>query len=119
MPFPDDAFDVAIATTLFSSLPSRDLEERVATEIGRVLRPGGWLVWYDLRFDNPSNRAVHGVNTRRLEALFRDWPSEMRSISVVPPVARHLGRLTPVAYPLLHAIPSMRSHLIGRLRCPR
>ncbi len=28
--------------------------------------PGGWLVWYDLRYDNPSNPAVHGLSKGRL-----------------------------------------------------
>jgi SAM-dependent methyltransferase len=118
LPFDDDAFDVATAITLFSSIPTDDVEAAAAREIGRVLRPGAWLVWYDLRWDNPSNPAVHGIGPRRLERLFPGWRSELRSITVAPPVARRLGRLTPVAYPLLHAIPSMRSHLVGRLQCP-
>jgi hypothetical protein len=42
----------------------------------------------------------------------------MRSITVVPPIARRLGPLTPVAYPILHAVPPLRSHFVGRLRCP-
>jgi ubiquinone/menaquinone biosynthesis C-methylase UbiE len=118
LPFDDDAFDVVAAITLFSSIPSETMETAAAREIGRVLRPGGWLVWYDLRHDNPSNRAVHGVGRRRLGRLFPGWHAEVRSLTVAPPLARRLGRLTPVAYPLLHAVPPLRSHLVGRLRCP-
>ncbi len=61
LPLADGSFDVVVASTLFSSLPSRALEEAVAGEVTRVLRADGWLVWYDLRFDNPFNRAVHGI----------------------------------------------------------
>ena len=118
MPFDDRSFDVAVALTLFSSLPSRELEVAAAGEIGRVLRPGGWLGWYDLRYDNPTNRAVHGVTRARLGDLFRDWPIEVRTISLAPPIARRLGPLTPVAYPILQAFPPLRSHLVGRIRCP-
>jgi SAM-dependent methyltransferase len=118
MPFEDSAFDVAAAITLFSSLPSAALEERVAHEIARVIRPGGWLVWYDLRYGNPTNPAVHGVRASRLRELFPGWAPELRSLSLAPPVARRLGPLTPVAYPALHAVPFLRSHLVGRLRCP-
>lgn len=116
--FPDAAFDVASATTLFSSLPSPALERAIAGEIDRVIRPGGWLVWYDLRYDNPGNRAVHGISARAVAELFPGWRQELHSFSVLPPLARRLGRLTPVMYPLLHLLPPVRSHLIGRLQKP-
>lgn len=118
LPFEPRSFDVATAITLFSSIPSVAMERAVAAEIGRVLRPGGWLVWYDLRYDNPANRGVHGVSRGRLADLFPGWRIELRTTTLLPPVARRLGRLTPVAYPLLEAVPPLRSHLIGRLRCP-
>jgi ubiquinone/menaquinone biosynthesis C-methylase UbiE len=118
LPFAADAFDIVSAITLFSSIPDPDMEAGAATEIGRVLRPGGWLIWYDLRYDNPSNPAVHGLSSRRLAELFPGWQQELRTFTVAPPIARRLGILTPVAYPVLNAIPPIRSHLVGRLRRP-
>lgn len=118
LPYEDRAFDVVCAITLFSSLPTADLELAVAREIRRVIRRGGWLVWYDLRYGNPSNPAVHGVTRSRLRTLFRDWAMDLHSVTLAPPIARRLGPATRIAYPLLHAIPPLRSHLIGRLRCP-
>jgi len=118
MPFDDRSFDVSAALTLFSSLPSRELEAAVAREIGRVVKPGGWLVWYDLRYGNPTNPAVHGVSAARLAELFAGWAIDVRTFSVAPPLARRLGPFTPIAYPILQAIPPLRSHLVGRLRCP-
>jgi ubiquinone/menaquinone biosynthesis C-methylase UbiE len=118
LPFADNSFDIVSAITLFSSIPSEQMEAAVAAEVGRVLRPGGWLIWYDLRYDNPGNPAVHGLSGGRLAHLFPGWTRELRSLTVAPPLARRLGRLTPVAYPLLHAVPPLRSHLVGRLRCP-
>lgn len=110
--------DVVVASTLFSSLPSPDLEGAIAREISRVLVPGGWLVWYDLRYDNPTNRAVHGLSRSRLAQLFPGWAGEIRSITVLPPLARRLGPTTQLLYPLLELLPVLRSHLIGRLRRP-
>jgi ubiquinone/menaquinone biosynthesis C-methylase UbiE len=118
LPLDPATFDVVTAITLFSSIPSADMERSAAAEIGRVLRPGGWLVWYDLRYDNPSNPEVHGLSARRLGELFPGWDQHLRSITLAPPVARRLGLLTSTAYPILHAIPPLRSHLVGRLRCP-
>ena len=118
LPLGDATFDVVVASTLFSSLPSRGLEERVVGEIARVLRPGGWLVWYDLRYANPANPAVHGVSRGDLRSLFHGWTMELESSTLLPPVARRLGMLTGALYGPLHALPFMRSHLIGRLQPP-
>jgi SAM-dependent methyltransferase len=118
VPFATGTADVVVCSTLFSSLPARELEDGVAREAGRVMRPGGWLVWYDLRYDNPANRAVHGIDRGRLRQLFPGWQSELRSITLLPPLARRLGFLTPGLYPVLHAIPLLRSHLVGRLERP-
>jgi len=118
LPFDDAAFDVVTAITLMSSLPTDRMEIDAAREIARVTRPGGWLIWFDLRYDNPNNRAVHGITTQRLAMLFAGWQQELRTSTLIPPIARRLGPTTPVLYPLLEAIPILRSHLIGRLRCP-
>ena len=118
LPFPDASFDVVSAITLFSSIPTPDMELAAARDVARVLRPGGWLVWYDLRYDNPNNPAVHGVSAKHLGTLFPGWRQDVRSISLAPPIARRLGPATQLLYPLLHAIPPLRSHLVGRLRCP-
>lgn len=118
LPFGDAAFDVVVASTLFSSLPSRGLEEGVVGEIARVLRPGGWLVWYDLRYRNPVNPSVHGLSRDDLRSLFPDWTMELDSMTLLPPLARRLGPLTGALYGPLHALPFLRSHLIGRLRPP-
>jgi SAM-dependent methyltransferase len=118
LPFDDASFDVVVASTLFSSLPSPALERDVANEISRVLRPGGWLIWYDLRYDNPRNPNVHGLDAARLGELFFGWAQELEPMTLLPPLSRRLGPLTRAAYPLLNAVPSLRSHLIGRLLRP-
>jgi ubiquinone/menaquinone biosynthesis C-methylase UbiE len=118
LPFEDNAFDVVSAITLMSSLPTERMEADAAREVARVTRPGGWLIWFDLRYDNPTNPAVHGIDGRRLATLFPGWAQELESSTVLPPLARRLGRSTPVLYPILELVPPLRSHLIGRLRCP-
>lgn len=118
LPVSDDRIDVVVASMLFSSLPSTQMEAAVAAEIERVLRPAGSLIWYDLRYDNPRNRAVHGMGSERLKELFPGWRMELRSLTVIPPIARRLGPITPAIYSLLHAVPILRSHLVGALQRP-
>lgn len=118
VPRDDGSFDVVVAQVLFSSLPSRRLEESVAREIGRLLGPDGWLVWLDIRYDNPTNRAVHGLSRQRISNLFPDWSTELELAGLLPPVARRLGPTARLSYPALSAVPPLRSHLVGRLRRP-
>jgi SAM-dependent methyltransferase len=118
VPLDDASLDVVVARLLFSSLPSADLEASVAAEIQRLVRPGGWLVWLDLRYANPTNRAVHGMSRSRIAGLFPGWKTDLRSAGLLPPLARRLGRTTRIAYPALAALPVLRSHLVGRLRNP-
>jgi SAM-dependent methyltransferase len=118
LPFGDAAFDVVVTSTIFSSLPSEGLEEAVAAETARVLRPGGWILWYDIRYNNPGNARVHAIGRRRLADLFPDWLTELKAVTLIPPIARRLGQITPLAYGPLESIPLLRSHLIGRLQRP-
>ena len=118
VPLETGSVDAVVARLLFSSLSTR-LEEAVAVEISRLLKPGGWLVWLELRYDNPANPNVHGLSAARIGQLFPGWPRELRSLGLLPPLARRLGPATPIAYPALAAIPPLRSHLVGRLQKPQ
>lgn len=118
VPMETSSVDVVVARVLFSSLPTRHLERAVAAEIARILRPDGSLVWLDIRYSNPTNSAVHGLTRRWIAELFDGWDGALRATGLLPPIARRLGPLTSVAYPLLSALPPLRSHLVGRLRRP-
>jgi ubiquinone/menaquinone biosynthesis C-methylase UbiE len=114
--FPDGSFDLVMALTIFSSILDEAMAANVAAEVYRVLRPGGGLLWYDFRYDSPANRHVRGVSRRRVRALFPKLKGELHTVTVLPPLARRLGPLTAATYPLLAAVPVLRSHVAGILR---
>ena len=118
LPFDSRSFDVVALRVLFSSLPSRSMEAAAAAEVRRVLRPGGWVAWLDLRYSNPRNAAVHGLSEARVATLFPGWKRELRAAGLLPPMARRLGAATGMLYPVLAGIPLFRSHLVGRLQRP-
>jgi glycosyltransferase involved in cell wall biosynthesis len=118
LPYDDESFDVVVAAVLFSSLPSAELERRVSSEIARVLKPGGRLIWYDMRFPNPWNAAIHHMAAPRIRSLFRGWSTSLRSVTLLPPLARRLGTDTRRRYGRLHRFPFLRSHLVGTLIKP-
>lgn len=77
-PFEDGRFDLAIQSVCFSSIPGKALREHAAAEMRRVLRPGGYVFWWDLpRTTSPTDRG-----TALDPADYFDWP--MRRLEVGP-----------------------------------
>ena len=117
-PFPDAAFGLVLAFTLFSTVLDPALRAAIATEVDRLLRPSGSLLFYDQRVLSPRNPHSRPVSKRELSSLFPDYDRRLRPITVVPPVARRLGRLTNAAYPLLRVVRPLRTHYIATLTKP-
>jgi SAM-dependent methyltransferase len=118
LPFADQSFALALAFTLFSSILDDSLAEGVAQEIGRLLRPGGSILWYDTRYANPGNRDVRGVSKRAISRLFPNFQVALRSITLLPPLARRLGAFSDALYPVLAQVPPLRARYIGVISKP-
>lgn len=114
LPFPDSTASLVVAFTLFATV-SPEHRPALAAEVARVLRPGGAVVLYDLRAPSPGNRWVRPLRRRELGALFPGFSGEIRSLTVLPPLARRLGRRAPSAYPALARLPFLRTHLAAVL----
>jgi ubiquinone/menaquinone biosynthesis C-methylase UbiE len=115
LPFADHTFDLVTVFTVLSSILSCQMASHVCLEINRVLRSGGAVIWYDFRVHNPWNRHVRGMSRRQIQKLFPDFKPHLESVSLLPPLARRLGRLTNLAYSPLCSIPFLRSHYLGVL----
>jgi ubiquinone/menaquinone biosynthesis C-methylase UbiE len=118
LPFPDGYFDLVVAFTVFTSILDRQMAANICHEITRILAPGGGVLWYDFRMNNPSNKHVRGVSQRQIKRLFPGFRVNLESISLLPPLARRLGRLTDRLYTPLESLPFLRTHLLGLLRKP-
>ncbi len=113
--FPSETFDLVACSTVFSSIADEMMATRVAQNMARVLRPAGAILWYDFRYPNPSNPHTRPMRKKDVHKLFPGFEVRLQSISVLPPVTRRLGLLAEPLYPLLAAIPPLRSHLMGLL----
>lgn len=117
--FPDDSMDLVSANTVFSSILDEDLRRMLAAEMWRVLRPGGWTMIFDFRYDNPRNPQVRKVADVE---LLRFWPAEQRhyrSLVLAPPLGRALASLPWILPELLAScVPLLRSHFIYMARKP-
>jgi SAM-dependent methyltransferase len=111
LPVADGDADAVVAMTLLSSLTDPALRSGVAAEIGRVLRPSGAFVVYDLRYPSPRNRSIRPVSPRELNALFPGWTVRGSTLTLLPPLARSPLAAGQRRYRALAAIPMLRSHL--------
>lgn len=116
--FAGTCFDIVTAFTVFSSILDDDLAKNLAMAIQRLLKPDGVVVWYDMRYPSP-NRNVRHFTRRQIAALFPGFQLRLKSLTLLPPLYRHLGRMTERVYPLLVSFPVLRSHYIGFLHPPR
>ena len=113
--FARSMFDIVVLFTVLSSILDEDLARRVTQEAHRVLKPGGAVLWYDFRFNNPFNRNVRGIPKRKIETYFPGYRTRLRTITLLPPLARRLGYFTRFLYPILSAVPFLRTHWCGLL----
>lgn len=113
--FDHASFDIIVASTIFSSIPSAGMATNVAAEMDRLLKRGGGVLWYDFRYKSPSSPHTRPMTRRSIRRLFPDYELDLRTITVLPPLARSFGRGTPFLYPALSAAPFLRSHYLGLL----
>ncbi|MFC4931560.1 class I SAM-dependent methyltransferase [Massilia sp. GCM10023247] len=113
----DGGFDLVSAQTVFSSILDDAARRALAAAMWRKLRPGGWCLVFDFRYDNPANRNVRRVTRAELARL---WPAagvRYRSLLLAPPLARRMAglpHLLPEALATL--VPPLRSHFVFMAR---
>ena len=116
LPYPDQYFDVVLASTVFSSILDRGLARSVASEMTRLLTRAGAIVCYDTRYPNPWNSHTAAVGARQWRRLFPGADIRLTPETLLPPLARRLGLLTVTAYGPLRGVPFLRSHYVAEIR---
>jgi SAM-dependent methyltransferase len=115
LPFPAESFDVVALFTVFSSILDDGVRANIAKEVERVLRPGGFVLWYDMRLTNPTSRNLRGLSRRAIRSNFPGLNFTARTLTVLPPLAR---RLSARHYPHLARVPALRGHVLAVLTKP-
>jgi ubiquinone/menaquinone biosynthesis C-methylase UbiE len=109
LPFAADSFAAVFFVVSLSSMGAGDAVRAALAEGLRVLAPGGALVIYEPRLPNPRNRATRRVRSADLRSAGLT-PAKTRSLTLLPPLGRHLGRLTGTLHPALSRLQPLRSH---------
>ncbi|MGH2587436.1 MAG: class I SAM-dependent methyltransferase [Dehalococcoidia bacterium] len=117
LPFRDGSFDCVSQFTVFSSILDAALRRRAAAEMLRVLRPGGFVLWYDFTV-NPTNRETRGIGRREATGYFAGCEVQVRRLTLAPPITRVVAPRSRLAAELLEAVPLLRTHLLMLARKP-
>ena len=112
LPWDSNTFHLVIASTVFTSILNRDVQQMVADEITRVLAPGGALLWYDFAVNNPNNSHVRRVSKTELRKLFPHLQGKIQSVTLAPFLARLVAPRSWALASCLEAIPLFRTHLL-------
>jgi endogenous inhibitor of DNA gyrase (YacG/DUF329 family) len=116
LPWPSGAFKLVILSTVISSIADAEMRRQVCAEALRVTAPTGVVLWYDLRWNNPANRAVRKVSRREVSELFPGCSRRFRSVTLAPPLARWVAGRSHIAAEMLATIPLLRTHLMAAMR---
>ena len=68
LPYQSQVFDLVSQFTVFSSILDDELRREAAAEITRVMKPGGYLLWYDML--QTTSDALRGLQLSEVESLF-------------------------------------------------
>ena len=111
--YPDEYFDIIIIFTLLSSILSTKYRIQISKEINRLLKPNGYVLYYDFRYGNPFNRNVRKVSYQDIEQIFPKMNKKLRLITLLPPFARILKGPAIKLYPYLSKFSLLKTHYLG------
>ena len=112
-PFAAESFDIVLQSTMFTSVLDRGIRHQIASEMLRVLKPDGFILWYDFLVNNPSNPDVQGVSKREISTLFNGCKFDLRRVTLVPPVTRWVAPRSWLLTYMLSHFPLFCTHYLG------
>ena len=119
LPLDDRSFDLVLANVVFSSILDDQVAAAVSGEMQRVLDPNGAIIWWDNRYPTPGNRHVRGYRLAEIRRLFPGCSVHARRTTLLPPIARRLGRAAPTLYRPLVRVPVLRCRYLAIVRPSR
>lgn len=110
---PAASADLVSAHAVLSSLLEPEMRQRLAADMWRVLKPGGWCLVVDFRYNNPRNPHVRKVTRAELHNYWPGHRPHYQTMLLVPPVGRALAALPALVSEALAAlVPPLRSHFV-------
>ncbi len=110
----ENTFDIVFQSLVFTSILDADFKQKLAAKMSSMLKPEGIILWYDFKFNNPSNNDVKGVGKEEIRKLF-PHATEITffNVTLAPPIGRRVGSM----YEFVNSFfPFLRTHLIAVIK---
>jgi len=114
--YPSVTFDLILQSTVFTSILDPNMKQQIASEMLRVVKSDGFILWYDYHVNNPWNPDVRGVKKREIAQLFPHCRITLQRITLAPPLVRLLAPYSWLGCELLAKIPLLCTHYLGVIR---
>jgi ubiquinone/menaquinone biosynthesis C-methylase UbiE len=111
LPYLANAFGVVLQYTVFSSILHEGLKARLASEMLRVLKPNGVILWYDF-WTNPFNRHTRGIRPAEIRHLFPGCRFEFHRITLAPPLCKKLLPVSRLLCEFLEKLKILNTHYL-------
>ena len=115
LPYPADTFDIVLQATVFTSVLDNVVRRKIASEMIRVVKPGGMIMWYDFEVNNARNPDVRRVTKREIFDLFSGCRIDLRRVTLAPPLIRMLAPYSWLMTYMLSRIPPLCTHSLGAI----
>lgn len=111
--FKGATFDLILQFTVFTSILDPAMRKNLASEMCRVLKPGGAILWLDFFFNNPKNPDVRGIGRKEIRTLFPNCVAALRRVLLAPPLVRLLAPRSLLLCQFLAALRIFNTHYLG------
>jgi SAM-dependent methyltransferase len=115
LPYEDGSMDLILLFTVFTSIFDTGMKKGIAAEALRVLGPGGVVIYYDYKYNNPRNPDVRGVSRREVRSLFPGCRYRFRLVTLAPPLSRAVAPYSTILCRLLEKLPFLRTHYLAAI----
>ena len=116
--FGNEKFDVVFQSTVFTSILDETFQAKLAEKMWDLVRPGGYVLWYNFVYNNPKNSDVRGVPINRVRELFPHGQLSYQRLTLAPPISRLVCRLHPLLYDIFNILPFLRTHVLCSIHKP-
>jgi len=117
LPWKEESFDIVFQSTVFTSVKDPETRKKIASEMKRVCRKDGFILWYDFVYDSPKNPDVSGVGKKEVSSLFAPWKCEFKKVTFAPPLTRAIAPYSVLTADILETLlPFLRTHIIAVIR---
>ncbi len=113
LPYEDESFDIVIQFVVFTSILGKDMKKKIASEMLRVNKSKGIILWIDFHVNNPKNPDVKGVRKKEIYELFPDCDIYLKRVNLAPPLIRLIAPYSWLVCYLLEKLKIFNTHYIG------